>query len=104
MGTQTDYFNRIGYKPKYFIGDRVFGHWNKIPFIGTVGNDRLIGLSGPEITIHLDLQIIMIHTIDSMSIQLKENYYEMVYTTSKRYAFRVRNHYVRCKSLINKND
>jgi hypothetical protein len=46
----------------------------------------------------------MIHTIDSMSIQLKENYYEMVYTTSKRYAFRVRNHYVRCKSLINKND
>jgi hypothetical protein len=57
MGTQTDYFNRIGYKPKYFIGDRVFGHWNKIPFIGTVGNDRLIGLSGPEITIHLDLPI-----------------------------------------------
>jgi hypothetical protein len=56
MGTQTDYFNKIGYKPKYHIGDRVFGKWNKIPFIGTVGNDRKINeTDGPEITIHLDL-------------------------------------------------
>ena len=58
MGNQTDYFERIGYKPKYFIGDRVFGKWNKIPFVGTVGNDRLINdRDGPEITIHLDLPI-----------------------------------------------
>jgi hypothetical protein len=57
MGTQTDYFNRIGYKPKYFIGDRVFGKWNKIPFIGSVGNDRCIDGVNPEITIHLDLPI-----------------------------------------------
>jgi hypothetical protein len=57
MGSQTDYFERIGYKPKYFIGDRVFGHYNKIPFVGTVGNDRVVSLDGPEITIHLDLPI-----------------------------------------------
>ena len=57
MGTQTDYFNRIGYKPKYHIGDRVFGHWQKIPFIGSVGNDRCIDGVNPEITIHLDLPI-----------------------------------------------
>jgi hypothetical protein len=57
MGTQTDYFNRIGYKPKYSIGDRVFGKWNKIPFIGSVGNDRCIDGVNPEITIHLDLPI-----------------------------------------------
>ena len=57
MGTQTDYFNRIGYKPKYHLGDRVFGKWNKIPFIGTVGNDRCIDGVNPEITIHLDLPI-----------------------------------------------
>ena len=58
MGNQTDYFNRIGYQPKYHIGERVFGHWNKIPFIGTVGNDRKINdIDGPEITIHLDLPI-----------------------------------------------
>jgi hypothetical protein len=57
MGTQTDYFNRIGYKPKYHLGDRVFGRWNKIPFIGSVGNDRCIDGVNPEITIHLDLPI-----------------------------------------------
>jgi len=58
MSNQTDYFNRIGYKPTYSIGDRVFGKWNKIPFMGTVGNDRLINeITGPEITIHLDLPI-----------------------------------------------
>ena len=56
MGNQTDYFNRIGYQAKYEIGDRVFGKWNKIPFIGSVGNDRDIG-NGPEITVHLDLPI-----------------------------------------------
>jgi hypothetical protein len=57
MGNQTDYFNRIGYKSKYFLGDRVFGHWKKIPFIGSVGNDRCIDGVNPEITIHLDLPI-----------------------------------------------
>ena len=58
MGNQTDYFEKIGYKPKYFIGDRVFGRWNKIPFIGSVGNDTVINeLEGPRITIHLDLPI-----------------------------------------------
>lgn len=56
MGNQTEYFNRIGYKPKYFIGDRVFGHYNGIPFIGSVGNDIVINLEeGPRISILLDL-------------------------------------------------
>jgi hypothetical protein len=58
MGNQTDYFEKIGYRPKYFLGDRVFGHWNKIPFIGSVGNDTVISeQEGPRITIHLDLPI-----------------------------------------------
>jgi len=57
MGNQTDYFERIGYKPEYFLGDRVFGKWNKIPFIGTVGNDTVINNTGARITIHLDLPI-----------------------------------------------
>ena len=56
MGNQTDYFNQIGYKPKYFIGDRVFGHYQKIPFIGTVGNDTMISeIEGPHISVQLDL-------------------------------------------------
>lgn len=58
MGNQTDYFNRIGYKPVYFIGDRVQGFWNKIPFRGTVGNDTLINhIEGPRISVHVDLPI-----------------------------------------------
>ena len=48
---------RDPYVSTYNIGDRVFGHWNKIPFVGTVGNDRVINYSGPEVTVHLDLPI-----------------------------------------------
>jgi len=58
MANQTDYFNRIGYKGVWNIGDRVIGKWNKIPFVGTVGNDRKINdIDGPEVTIHLDLPL-----------------------------------------------
>ena len=58
MGTQTDYFNEKGYKPTYFIGDRVFGRWNNIPFIGSVGNDTIISeIEGPRISIMPDLPI-----------------------------------------------
>jgi hypothetical protein len=57
MGNQTDYFNRIGYQSTYSIGDRVFGRFNNIPFVGTVGNDRVVSPVGPEITVHLDLPI-----------------------------------------------
>ena len=57
MGNLTDYFQRIGYVGKYQIGDRVFGYWNKIPFLGTVGNDRMIDGKNPEVVVHLDLPI-----------------------------------------------
>jgi hypothetical protein len=83
MGNQTDYFERIGYKPKYWIGDRVFGKWNKIPFIGTVGNDTLINeIEGPRISIHLDLPISMNKVLHNViivkhkDIKLLKNYDE----------------------------
>ena len=58
MGNQTNYFERIGYKPIWHIGDRVIGKWNKIPFVGTVGNDTKINdLEGPRISVHSDLPI-----------------------------------------------
>ena len=58
MGNQTDYFQRISYKHIYDIGDRVEGVWNGIPWVGSVGCDKLVDLDkGPEITIHLDLPI-----------------------------------------------
>lgn len=67
MGNLSDYFEKTAYKSKYQIGDRIFGHWNKIPFIGTVGNDTLVNLDeGPRITVHLDLPISLtgrLHTV-----------------------------------------
>ena len=57
MASVAEYFEKNRYKPKYEIGDRVFGYYNKVPFMGTVGNDRCIDGINPEITIHLDLPI-----------------------------------------------
>lgn len=54
----AEHFALTGYKAKYFLGDRVEGTWNKIPFVGSVGNDRKLNdEEGPTITIHLDLPI-----------------------------------------------
>ena len=59
MSNLKDYFEKHCYKPKYFIGDRIFGKYNKVPFIGTVGNDTLISeQEGPYVIVHLDLPIL----------------------------------------------
>lgn len=57
MSNLAEYFERNAYKPTYEIGDRVYGKWNGIPFVGSVGNDRVVSNAGPEVTIHLDLPI-----------------------------------------------
>jgi hypothetical protein len=58
MGRQSDWFIARGYKHTYDLGDRIKGKWNGIPFVGSVGNDRLVNDNdGPEITVHLDLPI-----------------------------------------------
>lgn len=58
MSNMATYFEANRYHSKWNIGDRVTGKWNKIPFVGSVGNDRQINdRDGPEITIHLDLPI-----------------------------------------------
>lgn len=54
----AEYFEQNRYKAKYDIGDRIFGYWNNIPFIGTIGNDTVINeLIGPQLSVHLDLPI-----------------------------------------------
>lgn len=58
MGNLSDYFEKNRYKAKYQIGDRVIGKYKGIPFVGSVGNDRVISEeTGPEITVHLDLPL-----------------------------------------------
>jgi hypothetical protein len=68
MASLTDYFNRIGYKCKYYLGDRVHGVWNKVPFMGTVGNDRCIDGKNPEVIVHLDLPIILDKKVNNFII------------------------------------
>lgn len=58
MGNLSDYFEKNRYKAKYQIGDRVIGKYKGIPFVGSVGNDRVVSEeTGPEITVHLDLPL-----------------------------------------------
>ena len=58
MASLADYFAANRYQAKYEIGDRVFGYYKKIPFIGSVGNDTLINEEeGPRVSIHVDLPI-----------------------------------------------
>jgi len=69
MANYAEYFDRVCYKATWSIGDRVFGKWNKIPFVGTVGNDTLISLEqGPRVTVHLDLPIKLGDEIKNMII------------------------------------
>ena len=58
MNNYKDYFTEHRQKPKWLMGDRVFGKWNKIPFIGTVLNDHMVSEEvGPVVHISLDLPI-----------------------------------------------
>jgi hypothetical protein len=68
MTSYKEYFDRVGYKPQYVIGDRVQGTYKKIPFRGTVGNDRCINGVNPEITIHLDLPMRLTDGVKSVII------------------------------------
>jgi hypothetical protein len=55
MASQSDYFaNREDTRPKekYRRGERVFGQWNKIPFIADVVRDLRPGL-----LVHTDLPV-----------------------------------------------
>lgn len=65
--TYAEYFELNRYKPKWFIGDRVEGKWNGIPFVGSVGNDSLVSeLEGPKVSVLVDLPILhkgKIHSI-----------------------------------------
>lgn len=58
MDSFTRYFVERAYKPKYSPGDRVFGYYHNIPFIGTVGNDTIFSESeGPVLVINVDLPL-----------------------------------------------
>jgi hypothetical protein len=58
MSTLAEYFAEHRPKPKYNVGDRVEGIYQKIPYVGTVYTDNMRNeLEGPMVSIHLDLPI-----------------------------------------------
>ena len=59
MPNYAEYFLKNRPKPVWEVGDRVFGRWNKIPFIGTVANDNMVSEEeGPKVSVFLDLPIL----------------------------------------------
>ena len=58
MASMAEFFLKNRYQGSYEFGERVFGYWNKIPFIGSVGTDSVVSEEeGPRITVTLDLPI-----------------------------------------------
>lgn len=58
MPSLAEYFDKVTYKPKYQIGDKVRGIWNNIPFSGTVQIDNMIDTyDGPFIIVYADLPL-----------------------------------------------
>ena len=56
MSTLAEYFSAHRPVPKYNVGDRVEGTYQKIPYVGTVYTDNMRNESeGPRVSIHLDL-------------------------------------------------
>lgn len=58
MSKLSEYFSQARPKPKWFIGDRVYGRINKQLFVGTVLNDSLVYEElGPQVSVYLDLPL-----------------------------------------------
>jgi hypothetical protein len=58
MAGIKEYFDTVTYKPTYFLGDRVFGRHNGIPFVGYVYHDSDIHGNGqPSVLVDLYLPI-----------------------------------------------
>lgn len=65
MSNLKEYFDsKEHYKPKWDNGARVFGYWNKVPFIGSVVADR----EKDYILVQTDLPIKLIDSIHNIVI------------------------------------
>jgi hypothetical protein len=62
-------------KPKYNYGDRVFGHWNKIPFIASViREEHKAVLVQTDLPVKHDSQIHNILKLSRADVKLLKNY------------------------------
>lgn len=75
MASLAEYFEKNRPKPYFEFGTRVFGKYNKIPFIGTIYGDGMINEEqGPRLTIHLDLPIKIEDTYKSIIIDTYDKF------------------------------
>lgn len=73
MPSLEKYFKENRPSPKWLIGDRVFGYYNKIPFVGTVLVDHFVcEEQGPKVMVFLDLPL-----------KCKEEYYTIIEVQQK---------------------
>lgn len=72
MASLAEYFDKVSYKAKYHIGDRIYGKWNKIPFVGSVGNDSCPDGVTARVSVHLDLPI-----------RFKDKVYNIIFVSHK---------------------
>jgi len=72
---QAEYFMKNRHVAKYEFGQRIFGYWNNIPFVGTVGNDTVVNESfGPQYSIHLDLPIRYANSTYNVIVDKQSNF------------------------------
>lgn len=58
MPNYKNYFEKNRPKPKWFLGDRVYGKINKNLFVGTVLNDNVVTEDMiPQVSVYLDLPL-----------------------------------------------
>lgn len=73
MASLAEWFEKqVQYNPKWEHGARVFGHWNKIPFIGSVIADREKDhvLVQPDLPIKFDKKLNNIIIVKHKDIKL----------------------------------
>jgi hypothetical protein len=58
MSSLAEYFAANRPQPKWQFGDRVFGYYKKIPFVGTCGGEGMVNeTEGSLVTVFLDLPL-----------------------------------------------
>lgn len=75
MATLSEYFAKERPQPFFEFGTRVYGKYNKIPFIGTIYTDNMVNEEqGPRLSIHLDLPIMVDGNVKTIIIDTYDKF------------------------------
>lgn len=74
MSNLAEYFAKERPQPKWSFGDRVFGKYNGVPFVGTTGGEGMVNEEqGSLVTVFLDLPLKVNNTWHKTYIKVKPN-------------------------------